>query len=66
MNDRFLYRCLSLYIFKVRTARVLTTIEENGANVTVPGNATRFSGIAIKQVGSDTLQFVLEDLGDGK
>ena len=57
-------RCLSSYIFQVRTARVITTV--NGTGERVPGNATRFSGIAIKQSGSLVLQFVLEDLMDGK
>ena len=32
---------------------------------TVPGNATKFSGIAIKQNGSNTIQLQLEDPNDG-
>ena len=53
-----------IYILQVRTARVMTIL--NGTNQTVPGNATRFSGIAIQQQGSDILQFVLDDLEDGR
>ena len=48
----------------MRTARVMTTV--NGTNMTVPGNATRFSGIAIQQKGSQILQFELKDLDDGR
>ena len=55
---------MTLYILQVRTARVMTIL--NGTNQTVPGNATRFSGIAIQQQGSDILQFVLDDLEDGR